>query len=87
MYTEGSAMQLFFSCPIKQTAKPQLQINCLFSNKPETEEWVLGRTPTYSEKRRMVANMLGVGVKAVMDHHTYMVGDDMFLQSEVVPLD
>ena len=60
---------------VKVSRKP-LTLNCLLSNKPEHEEWVIGRTPTEHEKRVMLANTVTVGVKYVMSSHTYKMGDD-----------
>ena len=70
---------------VKKSRRP-LTTNCLMSNKPENEEWVMGRTPTELEKRKKIANVLGIGVKVVMGNHTYMMGDTMYLQSEGCPI-
>ena len=70
---------------VKISRKP-LTTNCLLSNKPEHEEWVLGRSPTEDEKRMMLANTVAIGVRYVMENHTYKMGDDIFLQSEGCPI-
>ena len=54
--------------------------------KKNYEEWVLGRSPNCTEKKKMIANAIGIGVRAVMSNHTYMVGDKVFLQSEGCPI-
>ena len=67
-------------------SRRKLTTNCLFSTKPECEEWMMGRPPNEDEKVRMIANVLSQGVKMVMSHHTYAVGDDIFLQEEGCPI-
>ena len=70
---------------VKMSRKP-LTLNCLLSNKPEHEEWVMGRNATEHEKRVMLANTIAVGVKYVMASHTYKMGDDIYLQTEGCPI-
>ena len=63
-----------------------LTTNCLFSSKPESEEWIMGSNPSFKEMIVMIANALSIGVKVVMSNHTYTVGEKIFLQSEGCPI-
>ena len=67
-------------------SKRKLTTNCLFSKKPENEEWILGKTPSSFEKKRMLACVLGIGVKVVMENHTYVMGEDIYLQTDGCPI-
>ena len=67
-------------------ARRKLTTNCLFSNKPEAEEWLPAARPDSSQKRIMLANTLSVGVEAVMMNHTYTLADEIYIQSEGCPI-
>ena len=70
---------------VKVSRKP-LTTNCLLSNKPEKDEWILGRSPNDQEKRVMLANAVALGVRSVMSSHSYKMGDEIFLQKEGCPI-
>ena len=38
-----------------KVSRKKLTTNCLLSNKPEQEEWVMGRRPNEREKKMMIA--------------------------------
>ena len=70
---------------VKKTRR-ELTLNCLFSSKPEHEEWVMCREPNEEERRKMLACVVSIGVEVVMRNHTYTMGEKIYQQREGCPI-
>ena len=65
----------------KKNRTRRIPINYL-RQKKNGSKWTVACKPGTRQKKRMLALAISVGVKIVMSNHTYMVGDNVYLQSE-----
>ena len=63
----------------------RITINYL-RNKKNEECWTVGQKPGIRQKKKMLTLAISVGVETVLSGHTYMIGDDRYLQTEGGPI-
>ena len=65
-----------------------LTINCLSNSaaKKDGEKWQPCDHPNNVQRKKMLGLCVALGVKVVMSNHTYMVGDEFYLQTEGGPI-
>ena len=63
----------------KKRRTRHITINYL-RQKNNDQKWTMARKPGSQQKKKLLSLAISVGVKKVMSNHTYMVGDDCYLQ-------
>ena len=64
-------------------SRVKLTINCLKSDKDDHIKWIPAvNSPNEQQKKKIIANVLCIGVELVMSKHCYQVGNDTYLQED-----
>ena len=68
-----------------KVSRRKITTNCLKSKTADTD-WLEANPPTLEQKTKLIGLVLAIAVETIMSQHTYMVGDQVFLQSEGGPI-
>ena len=69
---------------VKKTRR-QLTMHSLYVNTAD-KDWLPSKTPSEDQKRILLGLVMAIGIDTIMSNHTFMLGDDVFLQSEGGPI-
>ena len=64
---------------VKKTRR-KLTMHSLYVNTAD-KDWLPSKTPSEDQKRILLGLVMAIGIDKIMSNHTFMLGDDVFLQS------
>ena len=62
-------------------SKKKLTMHSLSVNTAD-KDWLPSKAPSEDQKRILLGLVMAIGIDMIMSNHTFMLGDDVYLQSE-----
>ena len=66
-------------------SRRKLTMNCLKAKTADTD-WLPATPPDNNQKRKLFGLVMAIGIDIIMSNHTYLLGDQVFLQSDGGPI-
>ena len=66
-------------------SKKKLTMHSLSVNTAD-KDWLPSKAPSEDQKRILLGLVMAIGIDMIMSNHTFMLGDDVYLQSEGGPI-